>query len=613
MPAAHLSPIDISEGSTESHAAIDAVVARNGADSTRLLQILIETQERLLWLSPQALSRIAACLRISRARVEGVAGFYSFLYQRPVGLYRVLFADNIIEEIQGGRERMTQLCRALWIEQGILSEDGLVSVDATSCIGMGDQGPSMLVNGRTVTGLTPQRIEQIATLIRDKEPLERWPGEFFAVADNVRRRDMLLNSELAPGEALRRSVARDPEALLAEMKQSNLRGRGGAGFSTAQKWEYCRAAPAPAVGARVVVCNADEGEPGTFKDRLLLTHYADQVFEGMTLAAYALDAKRGFLYLRGEYRYLLGALENVIARRRCDGLLGHSILGVNGFDFDIDIHLGAGAYVCGEETALIESLEGKRGTPRIRPPFPVTQGYLGQPTSVNNVETLALVTLIAARGGAAFAQSGTPQSAGTKLLSVSGDCVAPGVYEFPFGVSIAEVLAACGARDVQAVQLGGAAGLTLAPDEFERRIAFEDAPTAGALMIFDKSRDMFDVARNFVHFFAHESCGFCTPCRVGTALMKDCLDKLAQGRGSPLDLAEIQSIDRMLQKTSHCGLGQAAANPVLEGMRKFRSAYDARMLHRDFQPAFSLDAALARARQITGRDDAGAHFGEHRQ
>jgi len=592
--------------------AVDATVERRGRDGALLLQILIEAQERLSWLSPRALSRIAARLDLPRAHVEGVASFYSFLHLRPVGLYRLLFADNIIEEMQGGRDLMLELCRQLWIEPGKLSEDQLVSVDVTSCIGMSDQGPSLLVNGRPITGLTPERIGAIASLVRDRISLDHWPQELFAVADNVRRRDVLLSSRLAPGDALRRAIAESRDALVAQVGRANLRGRGGAGFATARKWELCRQAPVRDPGARVVVCNADEGEPGTFKDRVLLTLMPDHVFEGMTLAAYALEAKRGFLYLRGEYRYLREDLEAVLARRRRDGLLGRSILGAEGFDFEIEIHLGAGAYVCGEETALIESLEGKRGAPRIRPPFPVTHGYLGQPTSVNNVETLALATLIAAHGGEDFAKVGTPQSTGTKLLSVSGDCAAPGVYEFPFGVTIAEVLEACGARRAKAVQLGGAAGITLAEREFARRVAFEDAPTAGALMVFDQSRDMFQVARNFVRFFAHESCGFCTPCRIGTTLLRDLLQKLEDGHGSPLDLAEIERLDHLLQATSHCGLGQAAANPVLDGLRKFRPAFEARMLHEEFQPAFNLDAALARARQLSGRDDALAHLPEHK-
>jgi [NiFe] hydrogenase diaphorase moiety large subunit len=597
---------------TDLDQAVEDALARHGADLSRLLQILIATQDRLDWLPPRAVTRIAAALGLSRARVEGVVGFYSFLYPRPVGRYRVLFADNIVEQMQGAPALMRRLCERLWIEPGKVSEDGLVSVDATSCIGMGDQGPSALVNGMTITGLDEKRIDAIAELIREQISLESWPREFFAVDDNIRRRDILLNDQFAPGEALRHAVAMGADALLAQVRTANLRGRGGAGFSTAQKWEFCKEAPAPDGGGRVIVCNADEGEPGTFKDRVLLTSFADHVFEGMTLAALAIGASKGFLYLRGEYRYLRDHLEQVLERRRAERLLGRAILGAAGFDFDIEIHLGAGAYICGEETALIESLEGKRGTPRIRPPFPVTHGYLGQPTSVNNVETLALVTMIAARGGEWFAQIGTKLSTGTKLLSVSGDCAAPGIYEFPFGVAVAEVLDACGALDAQGVQLGGAAGMTLAPHEFRRRVAFEDAPTAGALMVFDRSRDMFAVARNFVHFFAHESCGFCTPCRVGTALLRDCLDKLQQGSGSPLDLIEIERLDHVLQTTSHCGLGQAAANPVLDGLRNFRAAYDRRMSHAEFQPAFNLDAALARARQLTGRDDASAHFPERR-
>ena len=593
-------------------AAVEGALARCGSDPSLLLQILIETQDRLSWLPPHALSRVAAALSLPQAHVRGVASFYSLLCLQPAGRYRLLFADNIIEEMQGSRALMLDLCRKLWIEPGKLSEDGLVSVDVTSCIGMSDQGPALLVNGRPLTRLTPQRIGEIAALVRDQIPLDFWPDELFVVADNVRRRDMLLSSALQPGDALRKAITQGPEALLAELARSGLRGRGGAGFATARKWELCRQAPVQEPRGRVIVCNADEGEPGTFKDRVLLTLMPDHVLEGMTLAAFALAANRGFLYLRGEYRYLRDSLEAALARRRREGLLGRSILGVEGFDFDIDIHLGAGAYICGEETALIESLEGKRGVPRIRPPVPATNGYLGRPTNVNNVETLALATLVAAHGGEAFAKLGTPQSTGTKLLSVSGDCAAPGVYEFPFGVTFSEMLAACGAERPKAVQNGGASGITIAEHEFERRVAFEDAPTAGAFMIFDYSRDMFEVARNFVRFFAHESCGFCTPCRIGTTMLRDLMQKLEAGHGSPLDLSEIERLNHLLQATSHCGLGQTAANPVLDGMRKFRPSYDTRMLHEEFQPAFDLDTALERSRQMTGRDDALAHMREER-
>ena len=592
---------------------VAAVVKSHQAQPQNLLQILVDLQQKLGWLAPGVITGVARALNISRARVEGVAGFYSFLHTEPAGRYRVLFADNIIERMQGAPALMERLCHALWLQPGKISEDGLVSVTTTSCIGMGDQGPAALVNNMPITRLTPDRVKTMADLIRQNVALSQWPSEFFAVDDNVRRKDVLLDTTLKPGDALAAAVKLGADGFLEQVGLSNLRGRGGAGFSTAQKWNFCRKAPVAEDRGRVIVCNADEGEPGTFKDRLLLTRYADLVFEGMTLAAFTVGAKQGFLYLRGEYRYLRPALEQCLADRRAANLLGNDILGQSGFNFDIQIHLGAGAYVCGEETALIESLEGKRGTPRIRPPFPVTQGYLGRPTAVNNVETLAKSCLIALHGGQWFAKIGTPQSTGTKLISVSGDCDRPGIYEFPFGVSLQTILTECGAHHTQAVQVGGASGVTLAPTEFDRKIAFEDVPTAGAFMVFDVTRDMFEVARNFVHFFAHESCGFCTPCRVGTSLLCGYLDKLDQGYGSRPDLAEIDHLNRILKSASHCGLGQAAANPILDGLKKFRPAYDRRMLHHDFEPAFNLDMSLERARQITGRDDLSAHIAEEHQ
>ena len=590
--------------------ALDGILQHHGHRPTELLQILINAQQLEGWLPAPTLTYLAQALRLPRARVEGVAGFYSFLYTRPAGRFRVLFSDNITDRMLGNAELMDALCRKLWIEPGKLSEDGLVSIDATSCTGLCDQGPAMLVNGRAIGQLNHRRINEIAELIRQQRPLAQWPSEYFHIDDNIRRRDALLNLDMKPGAALASAIARGRAGWLAEMQASNLRGRGGAGFATAVKWSSARNAPGE---PKVIVCNADEGEPGTFKDRVLLNTYADLVFEGMTLAAWAVGASEGFLYLRGEYSHLLPQLEAVLARRRAEGLLGMRILHEQGFDFDIRIHLGAGAYVCGEESALIESLEGKRGTPRIRPPFPVTCGYLGRPTVVNNVETLAKTCLIALQGGEAFSATGTAQSAGTKLLSISGDCAAPGIYEYPFGVSIARVLEDCGASDTQAVQVGGASGICLAGYEFQRRIAYEDVPTAGAFMIFDGTRDLFEVARSFVHFFAHESCGFCTPCRVGTALLKGFMDKLADGHGAQADLADIDWLDRLLKNASHCGLGSAAPNPVIDTLQKFRPAYERRLVSLDFEPAFDLDAALAEARQLTARDDPGAHLHTHEE
>lgn len=585
---------------------LQRLLARYQAEPHALLQILREWQGLQGWLSPQALSQIAGALGLTLAQVQGVAGFYRFLHTQPVGIYRVLFSDNVTDRMLGSAALLADLCQRVGVVPGQVSFDGLVSVDLASCTGLCDQGPALLINQhQVVTRLDAARVAEMAELILARVPAAQWPPAWFEVQDNIRRADLLLGDSCAPGAALAVALERGVDATLAEIKQSNLRGRGGAGFATGLKWELCRQAPGT---EHVVVCNADEGEPGTFKDRVLLTRRADAVFEGMTIAALALGAHRGFVYLRGEYRYLLEPLHAVLQRRRDAQLLGANILGQAGFDFDIVIHVGAGAYVCGEESALIESLEGKRGTPRIRPPFPAEHGYLGHPTVVNNVETFCAVAHIAQHGGAAWAAVGTTKSTGTKIHSVSGDCERPGLYEYPLGTRVSRILADCGARDTQAVQVGGASGVCLAPDEFERRIAFEDVPTAGAFMVFDRSRDMFEVARGFAHFFAHESCGFCTPCRVGTALLVKRMDKLAAGRGSGDDLDVLFELDRLLHSTTHCGLGASACNPLRDTVLKFRPAYERRLQSLKFEPGFDLDAELSIARRMTGRDDAGAHL-----
>ena len=601
-------PTVLTVSPTESTAVIAEVLARNHHIPNRLMQILRETQEALGWLSPETLTAIAKGIGWPRAQVEGTAAFYSFFHTRPRGKYCILWSDNITDRMLGNRDLMQALCNKLWLEPGRLSEDGLVSVNTTSCTGMCDQGPALLVNYRAITRMTMERVEQMAELIRNQVPLTDWPADWFSVTDNIRRKDALLDHGLVPGEALESAMERGPAAFIEQVKAAGLRGRGGAGFSTGMKWELCRNAPGHGEHpAHYVVCNADEGEPGTFKDRVLLTSYADLVFEGMTLAGYAIGAKKGLLYLRGEYRYLLDPLESVLARRRQEKLLGVGIMGTE-FEFDIEIHFGAGAYVCGEESALIESLEGKPGRPRIRPPFPVTNGYLDQPTVVNNVETLASACLIARHGGEWYAKLGTAKSAGTKILSISGDCERPGIYEYPFGVSVSQVLADCGAKNAQAVQISGPSGVCIAEGEFKRRIGFEDLATAGAFMVFDGSRDMFEVARNFAHFFAHESCGFCTPCRVGTQVVARLMDKLADNHGSPYDINEMFKMHRLMQGASHCGLGNTACNPLFDTLNKFRPAYERRLKSLEYEPAFDLDAALSQARQMTGRDDVGAHL-----
>jgi len=585
---------------------LNKLIARHDASPHALVQILREAQVLQGWLPRETLGQIAQALGLTLAHVQGVAGFYRFLHTRPVGSYRVLFSNNITDRMLGVDALMRDLCQRLGVTRAQVRADGRVSVDLASCTGLCDQGPALLVNHHhVVTRLSPGRIEHLAALIEDQVLPSLWPAEWSRVDDQIQLADVKLGPQPAPGEALGAAMARGPQGMLDELKRSKLRGRGGAGYPTATKWELCRNAPGQ---MHYVVCNADEGEPGTFKDRVLLTSYADAVIEGMTIAAWVTGARRGLIYLRGEYRYLLEHLHAVLERRRAQRLLGHGIRGHAGFDFSIDIHVGAGAYVCGEESALIESLEGKRGTPRIRPPFPVEHGYLGQPTTVNNVETFADVTHIALHGGDWWSRIGTRQSTGTKIHCVSGDCERPGLYEYPFGTRVGRILEDCGARDTQAVQVGGPSGVCLSAFEFNRHIAFEDVPTAGAFMVFDRSRDMFTVARNFAHFFAHESCGFCTPCRVGTKLVVRRMEKLQRGDGSAADVRVLFKLDQLMHGTTHCGLGAAACNPLRDTIAKFRPAYERHLQSLHFVPDFDLDAELSQARLATARDDTGAHL-----
>ena len=585
---------------------INAIIEDAYSQSTHLLHILYALQQRLLHIPHEAVREVASHFSLPISQIESVVEFYSFFSGTPRGRYDILLSNCTSCGYKAAGENLLQmLCDRLHVVAGKTRADGLVSIDETSCIGMCDHGAALLVNGMPVTGLDAGKIMRIAYLVEAETPLADWPGEWFRIDDHICNRGLLLKNDFAAGDGMRATWARGTDATLAGITQSGLRGRGGAGFSAGMKWKFCREAQDD---TRYVVCNADEGEPGTFKDRVLLHSHADAVFEGMTVCAAVIGAEQGYLYLRGEYRYLLPHLQAVLAKRRESGLLGSNILGQPGFDFAIEIVVGAGAYICGEESALIESLEGKRGIPRNRPPFPVTHGYLGRPTVVNNVETFAAAAHIALHGSAWFRTAGTEKSAGSKILSVSGDCNLPGIYEYPFGVSIQQVLDDCGAKDVQAIQIGGPSGTLIGSTEFHRKLGFEDLSTGGSFMVFGKERDLLSIIANFAHFFAHESCGFCTPCRVGTTLLKKGLDKIAAGRGTQYDLDEMKRMAALIKRRSHCGLGQTAANPVLDALHRFPHILEQRLAHSAFEPYFDLDAALEEARQVTHRDDAAAHL-----
>ncbi|HPP48745.1 MAG TPA: NADH-ubiquinone oxidoreductase-F iron-sulfur binding region domain-containing protein, partial [Spirochaetota bacterium] len=400
------------------------------------------------------------------------------------------------------------------------------------------------------------------------------------------------------GSAIKAALSKKPEDVIEEVKIANLRGRGGAGFPTGMKWEFCRKAE----GAKhYVICNADEGEPGTFKDRVILTELPHMLFEGMAIAGYAVGAQEGIIYLRAEYLYLKKYLEKVLEDLRAKNILGKNIAG-KGFDFDIRIQMGAGAYVCGEESALIESAEGKRGEPRNRPPFPVQKGYLGYPTTVNNVETLCCAVRIMLEGGEWFAKMGTAQSKGTKLLSVSGDCQNPGIYEVEFGTTVNTLLEMVGGRTAKAVQVGGPSGTCISKKDFGRRICFDDLATGGSIIIIGPDRDLFEIVHNFMDFFVEESCGWCVPCRAGNVILKQKLEKIMSGKASTKDVQELEDWCKIVKATSRCGLGQTSPNPIYTTIQNFREMYEAKVKKdTDYVSTFDLLAAVEESCKAAGR------------
>ncbi|NOQ65397.1 MAG: NADP oxidoreductase [Methyloprofundus sp.] len=586
---------------------IQSVIDKYAASTVRLLDILRDIQAEYQHISSPAIELLSSQLNIPRTQIISVIEFYSFLHASPTGKYDILISDSITDLMLDKENLLNYFASQLKLTVGELRSDGLVSLNNTSCTGMCDQGPAGLVNGYALTHLDRPRVDAIVKLVEQQVPVAEWPSEFFQVDDNIHQAGLLLQAPIQAGEGLKASFKRGVQKTLQEIDISGLRGRGGAGFKTAMKWRFCSEEQET---ERYVVCNADEGEPGTFKDRVLLNSYAHQVFEGMTICASIINAQQGFLYLRGEYLHLYQPLLDILEERRKLNLLGKNILDQQHFNFDIEIRLGCGAYICGEESALIESLEGKRGIPRNRPPYPVSQGYLNKPTVVNNVETFLATAKIAVEGGQWFADIGTEQSKGTKILSISGDCAKSGIYEYPFGTSIAQVLEDCGATDVLGIQVGGPSGTFIDISEDQRKLAFEDLATGGSFIIFNQSRNILDIVKNFTHFFAHESCGFCTPCRVGTALLKKQLDKITDGHGSAGDVVALEELCQLVKNNSHCGLGQTAANPILSTLERYPEHYQKQLKAISYEPGFDLDASLETARRLANRDDAGAHLSQ---
>jgi NADH-quinone oxidoreductase subunit F len=595
-----LGAADSAWAGAERRSGTDARMARGGHAAREqrhlLLPALHALQDRVGWVSEGGLNYVCQRLTVPPAEAWGVVSFYHLFATEPRPRRVVHVCDDLACRLHGAEA----LCERLEREHGkpgTPNAHGTATWLRSPCLGLCEQAPAALVidAGATPRGSTAAPIAEshalAAALAATDALLSATSGDLRASVPQLGDPSLRLLARVGVVDptslavyraaggyaALERAVALGPEGVVAEVLASKLVGRGGAAFPTGRKWDAVRRSTAT---PRYLVCNADESEPGTFKDRVLLEEDPFAIVEAMTIAAFASGCERGFVYLRGEYPLALARLSGAIAQARSAGLLGDDVAG-RGFAFDIEIRRGAGAYICGEETALFESIEGYRGEPRSKPPFPVEVGLFGKPTVVNNVETLANVLPIVLAGGAAYAGIGTAGSAGPKLFCVSGNVARPGLYEVPFGTTLGELLAlaggVAGGRELRAVLLGGAAGSFVGPEALAAPLTFEGTRSIGAtlgsgvVLVYDDRADLGDALLRIAEFFRHESCGQCVPCRVGTVRQEELLHRLRDGK--PLgdratELALFRELAQAMRDASICGLGQTASSAIDSALAK---------------------------------------------
>ena len=555
-----------------------------------LITVLHAVQERIGWISPGAIDHIAERLTVPPAEAYGVASFYALFRTTPSPGAVVHVCDDLACQVNGAEELCERMTRRFGKEGSESAFDGAgVTWQRSPCLGQCDRGSAALIQRAGAdparVGLAPADPDQIWRSLTVPDEGAGRPHVSSSSSGTVsllRRVGQVdpssLGSYRAAGgyEMLRRAVGLGPQGVLREVKDAKLLGRGGAAFPTAIKWEAVAANP---VQPHYVICNADESEPGTFKDRVLMESDPYALIEALTVMGYACEAAHGFIYIRGEYPLAEARLRHAVAQARARGFLGPDVMG-KGFAFDIEVRRGAGAYIAGEETALINSLEGKRAEPRNKPPFPAQSGLFGKPTAVNNVETLLSVLEILRVGGPAFAAVGTSNSTGTRLFCLSGCVERPGLYEYDFGVTLGEVIDAAGGvrggRPLQAVLLGGAAGSFVGPSALDMPLTFEAVRAAGTtlgsgvVLVLDDTVDVVALLRRITQFFRDESCGQCVPCRVGTVRQEELLARLASGtpRGSvATELALLDDIGSVARDASICGLGQTAISAVQSAVK----------------------------------------------
>ncbi len=541
----------------------------------QLLNAIWATHDVKGYLDTEDIQQLATLFNLSAVEIEGVVSFYHFFHRKPSGRHTVYLNNSIISELHGFKEVKAAFEKETGVLFGQVDASGTFGLFETSCIGLSDQEPAALIDFCPFTELTPNKVKTIVAKLKSGALPKAVCDE---PNDNIRYKPgddrTFILRDYTPGQAILQLKDLEPNQVIQQIKEAGLMGMGGAFFPTGTKWESCRR---NASNRKFVVCNADEGEPGTFKDRVLLRTMPGLVIEGMALGAYAVGASEGIIYLRAEYRWLKEKIENTLEEFRENGWLGDHIGAKQPFSFDIRMQMGAGAYVCGEETALLNSLEGKRGEPRARRYFPVQRGYLGKPTIINNVETFACAARIIEQGPANMRQLGTPESPGTKLISVGGDCGKPGIYEIEWGMHVGELLALCEAENPYYVQVGGPSGVAISMKERNRRLCKEDLLCGGSFMVFDKNRDLLQILRNFSNFFKIESCGICTPCRAGNFILNRKLEKLDHGLGALRDLMELVEWGKTIKQNSRCGLGQTAPNSIMDAIHKFPDYFDRRV------------------------------------
>lgn len=542
---------------------------------TALLPALHAAQSQYGYIPEPVAAEIGRVLRVPLADVFGVIDFYSMLYDHPFGKTVIRVCNDPVCSLAGSESLLEAIRHNLQASAEGISADGEFSIEESTCLGLCEHAPAVLAGQQAISQADPLELSGILTG-KGERPQAIIGGEERILTRNCENERMRsIAGYVANGgyTGLKKALSRSPREIIEEIKESGLVGRGGAAFPTGIKWESA----ASAFGQpKYVVCNADESEPGTFKDRVLMEGDPHQVIEGMVITAYAVNAPKGYIYVRGEYPDAYQVLDEAVAEAHQEGFLGDNILD-SGFDFEIEMRRGAGAYICGEETALFESIEGKRGFPRIKPPFPTTHGLFGKPTVVNNVETLSNVPHIINTGAKEYRKLGTKDSPGTKLFCVSGDVTRPGLYEVPFGIPIGHLIydlagGISGDGELKAMLFGGAAGVFATSDHLDVPLSFEDLGAAGlplgsgVIMVFDHTRDLRAVLKRLAHFFAHESCGKCYPCQLGTQRQYEILDRLDSGHPQKGDFSRLSDIGWTMADASLCGLGQTAASAVLSAM-----------------------------------------------